>query len=152
MKKIYFDMDGTIADLYGVENWLPMLRAEDETPYRIAPPLVNISELNVLCGLLRRQGYEIGVISWLSKESSQEYKRKVRQAKREWLKKYFPACNGEIHLVQYGTPKHKVVRARGAILFDDENKNGISWERNGGQWINPKEKKIEKVLRSMAGI
>lgn len=152
MKKIYFDMDGTIADLYGVENWLSMLRAEDATPYRIAKPLVNITELNVLCGLLRRQGYEIGVISWLSKESSQEYKKKVRQAKREWLKKYFPACGDEIHLVQYGTPKHKVTKARGAILFDDENKNGISWERNGGQWINPTEKKIEKVLRSMAGI
>ena len=25
-KAIYFDMDGTIANLYAVENWLPMLR------------------------------------------------------------------------------------------------------------------------------
>lgn len=152
MKKIYFDMDGTIADLYGVENWLPMLRAEDATPYRIAKPLINIAELNVLCGLLRRQGYEIGVISWLSKESSKEYKKAVRAAKREWLKKYFPACGNEIHLVQYGTPKHSIVKAKGAILFDDEYKNGISWERNGGEWINPTEKRIEKVLQSMVGI
>lgn len=152
MKKIYFDMDGTIADLYGVENWLPMLRAEDATPYRIAKPLINITELNVLCGLLRRQGYEIGVISWLSKESSKEYKKVVRAAKREWLKKYFPACGNEIHLVQYGTPKHSIVKAKGAILFDDEYKNGISWERNGGEWINPTEKRIEKVLQSMVGI
>lgn len=82
-------MDGTIADLYGVENWLPMLRAEDATPYRIAKPLVNITRFNVLCGLLRRQGYEIGVISWLSKESSKEYKKAVRAAKREWLKNIF---------------------------------------------------------------
>ena len=29
---IWFDMDGTIANLYGVENWLPMLRAYDPTP------------------------------------------------------------------------------------------------------------------------
>lgn len=152
MKKIYFDMDGTIADLYGVENWLPMLRAEDATPYRIAKPLVNITRFNVLCGLLRRQGYEIGVISWLSKESSKEYKKTVRAAKREWLKKYFPACGNEIHLVQYGTPKHSIVKAKGAILFDDEYKNGVSWERNGGEWINPTEKRIEKVLQSMVGI
>lgn len=152
MKKIYFDMDGTIADLYGVENWLPMLRAEDATPYRIAKPLVNITRFNVLCGLLRRQGYEIGVISWLSKESSKEYKKAVRAAKREWLKKYFPACGNEIHLVQYGTPKHSIVKAKGAILFDDEYKNGVSWERNGGEWINPIEKRIEKVLQSMVGI
>ena len=152
MKKIYFDMDGTIADLYGVENWLPMLRAEDATPYRIAKPLVNITRFNVLCGLLRRQGYEIGVISWLSKESSKEYKKAVRAAKREWLKKYFPACGNEIHLVQYGTPKHSIVKAKGAILFDDEYKNGVSWERTGGEWINPTEKRIEKVLQSMVGI
>lgn len=152
MKKIYFDMDGTIADLYGVENWLPMLRVEDATPYRIAKPLVNITRFNVLCGLLRRQGYEIGVISWLSKESSKEYKKAVRAAKREWLKKYFPACGNEIHLVQYGTPKHSIVKAKGAILFDDEYKNGVSWERNGGEWINPTEKRIEKVLQSMVGI
>ena len=152
MKKIYFDMDGTIADLYGVENWLPMLRAEDATQYRIAKPLVNITRFNVLCGLLRRQGYEIGVISWLSKESSKEYKKAVRAAKREWLKKYFPACGNEIHLVQYGTPKHSIVKAKDAILFDDEYINGVSWERNGGEWINPTEKRIEKVLQSMVGI
>lgn len=152
MKKIYFDMDGTIADLYGVENWLPMLRAEDATPYKIAKPLVNITELNVLCGLLRRRGYEIGVISWLSKESSKEYKKAVRAAKREWLKKYFPACGNEIHLVQYGTPKNHVVKARNAILIDDEFENGIRWIKHGGEWINPNEQKIETALRSMAGI
>lgn len=152
MKKIYFDMDGTIADLYGVENWLSMLRAEDATPYRVAKPLVNITELNVLCGLLRRQGYEIGVISWLSKESSREYKKAVRAAKREWIRKYFPACGDEIHLVQYGTPKHSVAKAKNAILIDDEFKNGVSWVKNGGQWIDPTKQKIETALRFMAGI
>ena len=35
-RKIYFDMDGTIADLYGVDNWLEMLINEDATPYRVA--------------------------------------------------------------------------------------------------------------------
>ena len=29
MKTLVFDMDGTIADLYGVKGWLKMLRAED---------------------------------------------------------------------------------------------------------------------------
>ena len=31
-KAIYFDMDGTIADLYAVDGWLDMLRAYDPTP------------------------------------------------------------------------------------------------------------------------
>ena len=39
-KEIWFDMDGTIADLYGVENWLEMLIAEDPTPYAVAKPLL----------------------------------------------------------------------------------------------------------------
>ena len=33
MKMICFDMDGTIADLYAVPNWLDKLRAEDASPY-----------------------------------------------------------------------------------------------------------------------
>lgn len=37
--KICFDMDGTIADLYGVENWFEYLTAENVKPYKIAKPL-----------------------------------------------------------------------------------------------------------------
>ena len=39
---INFDMDGTIADLYGVENWLDYLIAEDTTPYTEAEPLLRL--------------------------------------------------------------------------------------------------------------
>ena len=34
--RICFDMDGTIANLYGVENWLAYLVAEDVKPYKEA--------------------------------------------------------------------------------------------------------------------
>ena len=36
MRTIYFDMDGTIADLYGNENWLDYLEHEMTKPYRNA--------------------------------------------------------------------------------------------------------------------
>ena len=36
MTTIYFDMDGTIADLYGVSGWLEMLLAHDPAPYALA--------------------------------------------------------------------------------------------------------------------
>ena len=42
-KAIFFDMDGTIADLYGVDGWLDDLRAERVRPYAEAKPLVNLS-------------------------------------------------------------------------------------------------------------
>ena len=45
LKMLIFDMDGTVADLYGVPNWLPMLRAFDPTPYRLAKPMWDMEEL-----------------------------------------------------------------------------------------------------------
>ena len=59
---IWFDMDGTIADLYGVKNWLPMLIDEDPTPYEIARPLVNLSRLARYLNRLQKKGFEIGII------------------------------------------------------------------------------------------
>ena len=44
-KAIYFDMDGTIADLYGVEGWLNDLESENERPYATAKPLIRMSAL-----------------------------------------------------------------------------------------------------------
>jgi hypothetical protein len=34
-KTLVFDMDGTIADFYGVTGWLDYLKAEDTTPYEV---------------------------------------------------------------------------------------------------------------------
>ena len=31
--KIWLDLDGTVYDLYNVENWEPRLRAEDPTVF-----------------------------------------------------------------------------------------------------------------------
>jgi len=43
MKAIYFDMDGTIADFYSVENWLEDLRMENVAPYILAKPMLATS-------------------------------------------------------------------------------------------------------------
>ena len=42
---VYFDMDGTIADLYGAKDWLPRLRAYDAKIYAEARPLCNMNTL-----------------------------------------------------------------------------------------------------------
>ena len=44
-KAIYFDMDGTIADLYGVDGWLDDLMNESTRPYAAAAPLLNMQQL-----------------------------------------------------------------------------------------------------------
>ena len=113
-KTLVFDMDGTIADLYGVDNWLNYLQNENPLPYLIAKPIYQIEDLNLLIGVLKGLGWHIVVTSWLAKDSSKEYDEKVRKAKIAWLK----AINfdyDEIHLVKYGTTKANCTRKRGGV-------------------------------------
>ena len=124
---IYFDMDGTIADLYSVPNWLPLLRAYDPKPYAEAKPLVNLNSLARILNRLQRQGFRIGIISWLSKTSPPEYDAKVTAAKEKWLAKHLSSVDfDEIHIVPHGTPKQNFATAND-ILFDDEAKNRENW-------------------------
>ena len=125
---IFFDMDGTIADLYGVENWLDYLIASDALPYEIAKPLIRLNALARILNRLQKQGYKIGVISWLAKNSNTDYDEKVTKAKKEWLKKHLTSVNfDEIHIVKYGTPKQTFAKTENDILFDDEEKNRNDW-------------------------
>lgn len=127
-KAIYFDMDGTIANLYGVENWLPKLRAYDASPYVDATPLLRLSALAKRLNSLQEQGYVIGIVSWLSKDPNPTYGMAVAKAKREWLAKHLPSVAwNEIHIVPYGTPKASVVDFPNGILFDDEKPNREAW-------------------------
>lgn len=137
-KAIYFDMDGTIADLYEVPDWLPMLRAGDATPYAIAQPKVNMVELSAILSQLKTNGYTIGVITWLSMGSDKEYDRKVREAKSEWLKRYITIEFDEIHMVKYATPKHTVAKIRKGILVDDNEGVCQQWTKYGGVAIDAK--------------
>ena len=125
---IYFDMDGTIANLYGVENWLDYLIASDPTPYAIAKPLVNMNRLARLLNRLQAEGYHIGIVSWLSKNSTEAYDNAVTLAKAHWLDRHLHSVHwDEIKIVPYGTPKQNVVEVVGGILFDDESKNRENW-------------------------
>lgn len=125
---IFFDMDGTIADLYGVENWLDCLIASDALPYEIAKPLIKLNTLARVLNKLQKQGYKIGVISWLAKNSNEIYDEQVTKAKKEWLKKHLTSVTfDEIHIVKYGTPKQTFAKTKNDILFDDEEKNRNDW-------------------------
>ena len=126
-KAIYFDLDGTIADLYGVSGWLTDLEAENVRPYAEAKPLVNLSLLARYIHKAQRMGYTVGVISWLSKSGSDTYNEAVAAVKREWLAKHLPSVEwDEIHIVKYGTPK-STCRTCPGILFDDEQRNLDEW-------------------------
>lgn len=121
---VYFDMDGTIADFYGVEGWLDAITRGDTMPYDTAPTMGNIERLAALCAAY---GATVGVISWLARGSSPDYDKAVRRAKRAWLTDNFPWAT-EIHIIKHGTPKQYAAKAKtDAVLIDDECRNCEKW-------------------------
>lgn len=126
-KTIWFDLDGTLVNLYGVQNWLPMIQAYDPTPYAVAEPLVRFSHLARLLNMLQAQGYNIGVISWLAKNSTAEYDELVTETKRAYLRKHLPSVQFDaINIVPYGTLKD-TFNNDFDFLFDDEEQNRENW-------------------------
>ena len=125
VKAINFDMDGTLCDFYGVENWLEYLINRDATPYAVAKPLLNLSALARKLNALQREGYEINIISWLAKNSTEEFDKIVTETKKKWLKKHLPSVNwNKITIVAYGIDKSTLGNG---ILFDDEEPNRKMW-------------------------
>ena len=124
-RAIWFDMDGTIADLYSVENWLEFLRTENPNPYLTARPLIRLSALARRLNNLQRKGYTINIVSWTAKNSSRAYEQAVIKAKLAWLEKHLPSVKWDaIKILPYGTKKSSVGVG---ILFDDEINNREEW-------------------------
>lgn len=126
---IIFDMDGTIADLYGHPNWLPMLRGEKHIfnllEPMVAPLLVNslIEKLQTVC--------EVKIITWLPMNATDEYKKVCTADKKSWVKTFFPTI-GKVHAIKYGANKHYVRNlSKQSILFDDNADVRTAWTNSG---------------------
>lgn len=163
---ICFDMDGTIANLYGVEGWLDKLRGEDPSPYLDAEPLVDMEQLNETVALLQKAGYEIQIITAMSKGASPEYKKAIREAKKAWLEKW-GFIYDRFHGIDYETPKCEVLRKNmptglkvyrmceeylgkeipEAILIDDEARHTDRW--GWGRTIDPTAGDLIETLRGL---
>lgn len=124
-KTINFDMDGTIVNFYSVDNWLNDLINSNTRPYDIAKPLINMNVLARMLNKLKKQGYIVNIISWLSKNGTNDFNKKVTESKKKWLKKHLKSVEFDnIFIVPYGTPKNLFAKG---ILFDDEEQNRMTW-------------------------
>lgn len=141
MKRILnFDMDGTIADFYGVEGWLESIENSDTYPYDAAKGKLNLSQLAKL--LNRLSDYEINIISWTAKDGSPAYNKAVEAAKKKWLNRHLPSVHfAHIYIVDYGTPKHEISKG---ILFDDNEEIRNDWGEGAFD-----ETEILKVLKGL---
>jgi hypothetical protein len=127
-KAIYFDMDGTIVNLYAVPQWREQLDNCVSTPYAVARPLVDMARLARYIHKVQALGYTVGIITWLSRRGDAAYAAQVAQIKQEWLRKHLPSVRfDEMHIVPYGTPKEQCAMHPRGILFDDNTKVLARW-------------------------
>ena len=151
VRMIVWDMDGTMADLYGVDGWLEMLRAENPLPYEIAEPIWDMERLVNVIRALQDFGIEQRIVTWLSMNSSEEYKTETRRAKREWLEQFdFPYDH--FHGVQFGSTKADSVRKfladdETAILIDDSTKVRKGWHL--GETVDPTKINVIDFLETL---
>lgn len=147
-RTLVFDMDGTIANLYGVDGWLKDLRTESDRPYRVAEPMYKMDELNSILLNLKSKGWKVVVTTWLAKDATKEYDNIVRVAKKDWLDTFkFPY--DELHMVKYGTTKANCTRHHKGfqILVDDNEKVRNGWTL--GATIDANKNIITELLKLM---
>ena len=143
VKKINFDMDGTLCNFYGVKGWLRDLENSNTRPYKICKPMVDVAKFTAAINALKRMGYIVNIISYTSKTGSAKFNAETEMVKKKWLAKNLPALEFDnIHIVPYGTPKQEVVKD--GILFDDEEKNRFNWV---GRSYRPEQ--IMEVLQNL---
>jgi len=130
-KTVYLDMDGTIANLYGIENWLPRLRAEDKTIFLECEPMISEKEL---LNKFPTENFEMKILSMTPLNATENYCLDVINQKNEWLNKYFPSITKRIYK-PYGHNKN-LKNSENAILIDDSEPIRKSWR---GIAINPVE-------------
>ena len=142
--RIYFDMDGTLANLYGIDNWVDRLESYDSSVYEEAKPLFNFRQFARILNKLQDKGIYIGIISWNSKCGDNKYHEAVKMAKKRWLAHHLPSVAwDEIHIVKYGAPKHFNCQDNSGILFDDNEGVRKLWDKRG---MSFSEKDIIEVL------
>jgi hypothetical protein len=145
-KFIVFDMDGTLFDFYGVENWKEYLDVEHSVfPYLAAKPLYDPDVLNPVIKELRNQGWTIIVCSWLSQYKTYDFHEQIRRAKIKRLKEIaFPY--DFLIMTDYGTDKQACIKNFGGIqvLVDDSDEVLSHWN---GRTIDAKHDIMPGLMR-----
>ena len=137
-KTVWFDMDGTIAELYKVDGWLTSLRESDWRVYDRCLPRHNFERINKAIEALSESGWQVGVITWGSKDIDWGKDLEViGDVKFDWLCRYFPAlADGKFACIPYGYSKAQFLEEMGDgyevnYLVDDNKEVRHEWRSHG---------------------
>jgi hypothetical protein len=129
--KIYFDLDGTVYDLYNVTDWLEKLRLECAQVFSEGNFIGNYNAFCEICNKLLAKGVQFGVITWLPMQASPEFETECAEIKRLWVKKFMPFVT-EFTAQSYGVPKQNAIvkRCKRMYLLDDNSEVCEMWKTN----------------------
>lgn len=151
-KILWFDLDGTIYNLYKIPGWLEALRAYDYRVYNI--PAYNrrsLPRVREVVRMLIRQGWTVGVISWGSMGITEEEETAmdaITREKRDWINNQFPEVQ-IIRIVPYGTDKFDCAFQADPfathVLVDDNREIRHKFRKRGGVTINPNHSLVKEL-------
>lgn len=124
--KMYVDMDNTLNELSNVANVWKRLDCGDVSPYMEALPKKHYIEM---VKMYKRYGYEIIILSCLSRVTNEEMDRKTIQMKKQWLAKYVGnEWIDKMMFIPYTKHKEQYVEDNG-ILLDDDMVICMNWNK-----------------------
>lgn len=132
MKRIFIDMDGTVADFYQESDCLE--RMTEEGFFRNLRPMAFAQDLQGMANVGLVDAKDMYILSACVDTTY------CRDEKREWIAEYLPFIKEEnILLMNVGENKAEYVEymlgrdlTKEDILFDDYTKNLNEWEWAGG--------------------
>ena len=132
-KLVYFDMDGTISDLYGVSNIFNRLDSLDASVYYEAKP---INKYIDMLKEFHNMGYKVIILSCLGMISEKQFDIDTINNKNKWLDEYVgdKYIDERIYL-PYTKHKEQYIAEYG-ILVDDDDKVLMNWNYDRIKAIN----------------
>lgn len=106
-KTVWFDMDGTLYDLYNIPGWLELLQLEEPGIFRHGQPMYNPFFIRQAILALIAHGWQVGVITWAPKGVTEEepFFIETKRAKQEWLRRHYPELLENFYCLPYGESK-----------------------------------------------
>lgn len=106
-KTVWFDMDGTLYDLYNIPGWLELLQMEEPGIFRHGQPMYNPFFIRQAILALIAHGWQVGVITWAPKGVAEEepFFIETKRAKQEWLRRHYPELLENFYCLPYGGSK-----------------------------------------------
>lgn len=142
---INFDLDGTVYDLYGMENWLAGCRTGIRGTFTDGNDLVDMKEVAKLCKKLQKKGNLVNIITWTPNTNDKRAIAVAELDKIKWIVKKMDYVN-QTRLMNFGVTKTMYMKKDYVnILFDDNADNRAEWIEKGG--IAYDEKNIIEVLK-----